>query len=235
MTVISESNEHSRIAAISCVKKVVDCLEEKMAPHPLDKIYIWSDDCAAQFRSRYVFALLCHLFPSKHLEWHYNEAHHGKGPMDGIGGTLKNQVFQHVKSGKITIKSPEEFCFHANKIIPSISSMYLPLTDILKEPDNVSQAPAIHGTLKIHKVIRSFDDKGVCYLTFFLLSCDEIPSWKQYYRKENDPIVCGHSRYDGDCNNCAYCKEAYYVGSKREEWLEYPVCKQWYHGSCFGK
>ena len=62
-----------------------------MAPHSLDKIYIWSDGCAAQFRSRYVFALLCHLFPSKHLEWHYNEAHHGKGPMDGIG------VFQHVK------------------------------------------------------------------------------------------------------------------------------------------
>ena len=37
MTVISESNNHSHIAAISCVKNVVDCLEEKMAPHQLDR------------------------------------------------------------------------------------------------------------------------------------------------------------------------------------------------------
>ena len=44
--------------------------------------------------------------------------------------------------------------------------MYLPLTDILKESDNVSQAPAIHGTLKIHKVIRSFDDKVFATLRF---------------------------------------------------------------------
>ena len=27
------------------------------------------------------------------LEWHYMEAHHGKGPMDVVGGTIKNVVF----------------------------------------------------------------------------------------------------------------------------------------------
>ena len=27
---------------------------------------------------------------SVQLEWHYNEAHHGKGSMDGIGGAIKS-------------------------------------------------------------------------------------------------------------------------------------------------
>ena len=78
ITVVSESNDHSRIAAFSCVSKVIEILENVM-PNPMKSIFVWSDGCAAQFRSRYVFALLMHLHPDKYLEWHYNEAHHGKG------------------------------------------------------------------------------------------------------------------------------------------------------------
>ena len=32
--------------------------------------------------------------------WSYNERHHGKGPMDGVAGTVKNVIFSEVKSGK---------------------------------------------------------------------------------------------------------------------------------------
>ena len=66
-----------------------------------------------------------------------------------------------IKCSKITIKSPEEFCFHANKIIPSISSMYLPLTEILKEADDVAQVPAIHSTLLfIHLMTKVFSSSS---------------------------------------------------------------------------
>ena len=69
ITVVSESNDHSRIAAFSCVSKVIEILENVM-PNPMKTIFVWSDGCAAQFRSRYVFALLMHLHPDKYLEWH---------------------------------------------------------------------------------------------------------------------------------------------------------------------
>ena len=39
------------------------------------------------------------MFPEKALSWFYNERHHGKGHMDGIGGTIKNVIFRKVKSG----------------------------------------------------------------------------------------------------------------------------------------
>ena len=63
-----------------------------------DKINVWSDGCSAQFRSRFVFRLLtADLFDGVELTWNYNEKCHGKGPMDGVGGTVKNIIFRKVK------------------------------------------------------------------------------------------------------------------------------------------
>ena len=60
------------------------------------------------------------------LSWYYNERHHGKGPMDGICGTVKNLVFHDVKSSKCIINSAKEFAEYAEESIERISSMYLP-------------------------------------------------------------------------------------------------------------
>ena len=59
---------------------------------PVDKVYAWSDSMFAQFRSRLIFMLLSQFDETKSLEWYYMEAHHAKGLMDGVGGTIKNQV-----------------------------------------------------------------------------------------------------------------------------------------------
>ena len=44
----------------------------------------------AQFRSHFVFPILAGtILPNNSLMWLYNEHHHGKGPMDSVGGTVK--------------------------------------------------------------------------------------------------------------------------------------------------
>ena len=96
----SESSDHSRAAALTCIDLVIKEIEK---PIPLTEVILWSDGCAAQFRSRFVFKLLADYRPDIQVEWNYNEAHHGKGPMDGIGGTVKNVVYRQVKSGNVTI------------------------------------------------------------------------------------------------------------------------------------
>ena len=55
---------------------------------------MWSNGCVSQFRSRFIFKLLPNYHRDLQLEYNYNEAHHGKGPMDGTGGTIKNVVFR---------------------------------------------------------------------------------------------------------------------------------------------
>ena len=50
------------------------------------------------------------------LEWHYNETHHGKGPMDGIVGTIKSLVYRKVLSGGVVIDTAKKFGEFANEI-----------------------------------------------------------------------------------------------------------------------
>ena len=57
VVVISESKDHNRIAALTCLKKVIEEVE-KFNAVKCTKAVVWSDGCAAQFRSRFAFRLL---------------------------------------------------------------------------------------------------------------------------------------------------------------------------------
>ena len=77
--------------------------------------------------------------------------------MDGIGGTIKNKVYRYVMSNKCLIKNGKDFAEYANKTINGITSIYMPINDLLTQPDNIENAPKIPETLSIHKVTRSFN------------------------------------------------------------------------------
>ena len=98
-TVTSEATDHSRIAAFSCINLIIDSLQKK-SPSQFNNypvFCIWSDSCGSQFQSKFIFALITHFNPDYNIQWYYNERHHGKGPMDGVGGTVKNMILQHIK------------------------------------------------------------------------------------------------------------------------------------------
>ena len=77
--------------------------------------------------------------------------------MDGTGETIKNKVYRDVMPYKCLIKNAKDFVKYANKTINSITSIYMPINDLLTEPDNIENAPKIPETLSIHKVTRSFN------------------------------------------------------------------------------
>ena len=88
-------------------------MEERI--DPIKKVIAWSDG-----NSRFVFMLLSTIDQAINVEWHYNEAHLGKGPMDGVGGTIKNLVLPAVKSGNVSVRDPEEFAKSTNDIVTYI-------------------------------------------------------------------------------------------------------------------
>ena len=64
----SEVNDQSHIASFICVLKVIDCIEESTSLlSSLQRIYIWSDGCSAQFYSRFTL-VLTHLHPGQDIE-----------------------------------------------------------------------------------------------------------------------------------------------------------------------
>ena len=165
--VVSENNDHSRAAALTCIDLVIKEIEKHIL---LTKVVLWSDGSAAQFRSRFVFKLLADCRPDIQVEWNYNEAHHGKRPMDRIGGTVKNVVYRQVKTGNVTIKSAEQFSDAVNHFVPTITTLFQKEEDVLAEPDDITQAPSIPVTLKIHKFVRTIASDGATMFAFYFLS-----------------------------------------------------------------
>ena len=131
---------------------------------------LWSDGCASQFRSKFIFALITNFNPDYTIQWYYNKCHHAKGPMDGTGRTVKNTIFQHVKSKKCVINGAKDFAEYANKIINGISCLYLAENEIMAEPQDIETSIEIPRTLKIHKVLRTYNEDNVCKMEFYELA-----------------------------------------------------------------
>ena len=106
---MSETSDHSRITAFTCISKVFDFVGEKHNLPPEVTLHIWSDKCVGQFRSRYVFALVSQMHSKVEVNWYYIERNHGKGSMDGIDGTIKNKVYRDAMFNKCLTKNPKDF------------------------------------------------------------------------------------------------------------------------------
>ena len=71
-----------------------------------------------------------------------------------------------MKSGYIVIDSPKEFVDYASQLVPLITSLYFSVEEFIVEVEEVARAKEIRGTLKIHKVIRKYNNRNICYLRF---------------------------------------------------------------------
>ena len=114
--IVSESSDHSRIAAHSCVQRVIDEVI-KIYPNLRNEltVHLWSDGCASQFRSRFVFKRTTY-FPKYYSINHYYDE---KGPMDGVSGCVKNFVYRAVMSSR-----PAEFAVYAQKHIKGVNYLH---------------------------------------------------------------------------------------------------------------
>ena len=164
------------------------------------------------------------------MYWFYNERHHGKGPMDGVGGTANNVVFRDAMPGKCRINSPKELADYGDKRTEFVITVYLPECELFVEPNEVAKAPKIPQTLQVHKVIRHMSANGILYLQLFCLASDEKPFFTQCYRKEGDPEIYGHEVMDvEDGSHCAKCREA----ENGSDCLCCHLCGNLFHGDCF--
>ena len=73
-----------------------------------------------------------------------------------------NDIYRKVKSGQVVINSPEEFADAVIKFIPKISTGYLPVDRITKEPEGTAGAPSIKGTLKVHMIKGKSENGNAC-------------------------------------------------------------------------
>ena len=109
--------------------------------------------------------------------------------MNGVAGTIKHQLFADVKSEKVSRKNVEHFTVYAGSILNGITSLYMPMEDVLEEPENMDNSPIIPGTLEVHKIACTFLTDGICKMEFCYTTMDEKPFHEQWYKKDGEPDV----------------------------------------------
>ena len=149
VAIVSNQTLHERNIAFSCNNMLLEFVKSFLPG--VKKVHFWSDGCCNQFRSQYVFRLFC-LYPTDlEINWNYGEAHHFKGPHDGIGGSVKRKVYSDVSTHKVVIQDANHFSSYASKTC-NVNIMYLDKAEILNH--NVDDSLYIPGTLKVHQVKR---------------------------------------------------------------------------------
>lgn len=150
---ISPSTDHNSQFVRALQLKLVPYLKE-LVPG-LKLIRYWSDGSGSQYKNKVNFFYLSRHYEkfSIHAEWYFFATSHGKGPVDGIGGTTKRMFRQESLTGRTALNDAKDLFEWMNrkdcntKIVP----MYLDLVDIkfVKVPTKLDP---IHGTRSFHVV-----------------------------------------------------------------------------------
>lgn len=98
------------IHAKETIVPYLDHLFEKL-PKAAETVHLFTDGPSSQFKNKYMAvaqAVLQEKYQIK-LYWNFFPTSHGKGAVDGIGGSLKRQVWSSVKSRESTVSNATEF------------------------------------------------------------------------------------------------------------------------------
>ena len=83
--VIASDYMQHKYAIHTCNENLFHVLKKECTT--LEEIDIFSDEPSSQFKQKYA---LCRItFASLKVNWHFFYTSHGKGAVDGVGGTVK--------------------------------------------------------------------------------------------------------------------------------------------------
>ena len=64
------------------------------------------------------------------------------------------------------INSANDFAEYANKIINGVSCLYLAENEIMGEHQDIEMSSKLPSTLKVYKVVRTYNEDNVCKMNF---------------------------------------------------------------------
>eukprot|EP00731_Ephydatia_muelleri_P033645 Em0034g27a len=153
--VISNCLVHDSVAVHLFVRKLLEFLTAKIV---VEKVYYFSDGAASQYKNRKNFVNLAFHMEDFKLpaEWHFFATAHGKGPYDGLGGTVKRGAATASLQRPLEdqIQSPMQLYEWAKGAIPSVQFHYVDVAEIDAEErilqKRLDASITIAGTQSFH-------------------------------------------------------------------------------------
>ncbi|CAH0547283.1 unnamed protein product [Brassicogethes aeneus] len=168
---VSDNLDHQAHAVWAHLKQILKQLSLNIAN--IHTIHFFSDGPTSQYKNRsniyYLLKIVPSIFPTVNkISWNYSESGHGKGPMDGVGGSLKRCADRIVLQGtditcaSVFLKELQKTT--SVKLWEVCESEVLHLKKILPK-----KIPAIPGIMAIHQIIWSKRDPN--FILLRQLSC----------------------------------------------------------------
>ena len=130
--IVSDDITHDKGAVVHYTQAILQHFETQHGA--LHKVYFYSDGCTGQFKNKFILSLLAtpEIFnKNKTLPIGiFFATAHGKGPIDGIGGTVKRAVWRRVLQQKVVAKDAEKFCVVAKETCPKINVLLLKAEEV---------------------------------------------------------------------------------------------------------
>lgn len=100
--IVSDDRSHEKKQVAVFVNKVLNTFIKEYHPS-VNEVHMFSDGPSSQFKNKFIAQLLDSFTRSHHLRlfWHYFATSHGKGAVDGIGGSVKRMVWTAVSTRKV--------------------------------------------------------------------------------------------------------------------------------------
>lgn len=181
LVIISDGNNHDAIAVHLYLRIITNFIKKEISNAA--KIFYFSDGAPQQFKN---FKNFVNIYFHKEdfridAEWHYFATAHGKGPCDGIGGTVK-RIASRVslqRQNHEQITTAQELYEWASKpsSLPNITVIFSPEHHYFDAKEKLDlrygTAKSIPGTQKMHSIIPA--DSGTIIT-------------KQYSRSNNNNV-----------------------------------------------
>ena len=169
--IVTDYMSHDKYLSTLCVTKVLRLLIEKYPD--VKNINLFSDGAAQHFKQCYFLTAMTELnallgLPNNHLEISYDlfATSHGKGAVDGIGGTLKRQVRNEIMCRREKVACAEEYAKVAEKVCPNVNVLHVSKEEVLNSKPLFDEifdgCRTLPGTRKTHH----FDVSGQFTVTY---------------------------------------------------------------------
>jgi hypothetical protein len=148
---VTDERSHAAPTTFAFIKKLIPELQ-KTFPE-LNCIHYISDSPVNQYRNRSIVKIVadhCKIFPGVSCTWDYLETGHGKGPCDGVGGSIKKGADIAVKAGH-TISDGKEFYSWAEKFT-SMKCLYITPGDVQNAGRYLTKTSPVKGLSVVHSL-----------------------------------------------------------------------------------
>jgi hypothetical protein len=173
----SDYLSHDKYAVDHFNKIIVRQLNARMNGS-LKVIDMFSDGAAQHFKQKYSFVSATKLQDDGiQVNWHFFATSHGKGAVDGIGGTVKRVVQAAIKTRRCNVSNALEYSECAKQLLDKTTVIHVLSNEIISRKDELdvlwSNVKSVPGTHDVH-CIRSL---SVGEIEYSLLS-EKVPGQK---------------------------------------------------------